>query len=67
MKIEIGNTQPDNIFEVLLAAVVEDYLNGAENKYGQDGFMVYGYELNNYSSGDQGERKVACLNILRKA
>jgi hypothetical protein len=45
----------------------EDYLNGSIKKYGQDGFMYLGYELNDFTSGDQGERKVACLNILRKA
>ena len=53
--------------QVLLAAIEEDYLNGSEKKYGQDSFMYYGYELHNFTSGDQGERKVASLNILRKA
>jgi flavin reductase (DIM6/NTAB) family NADH-FMN oxidoreductase RutF len=55
------------IGQVLLAAIEADYLNGSEKKYGQDGFMYYGYELHNFTSGDQGERKVASLNILRKA
>jgi flavin reductase (DIM6/NTAB) family NADH-FMN oxidoreductase RutF len=55
------------IGQVLLAAIDEDYLNGSEKKYGQDGFMYYGNELYNFASGDQGERKVAFLNILRKA
>ena len=55
------------IGQVLLAAMEEDYLNGSEKKYGQDGFMYYGYELHNFTAGDQGERKVASLKILRKA
>jgi len=55
------------IGQVLLAAIEEDYLNGSEKKYGQDGFMFYGYDLQNFFSGNQGERKVASLNILRKA
>jgi len=54
------------IGRVLSAAVDEDYLNGAR-KYGQDGFMYYLYDLQDFASGDQGERKVASLNILRKA
>jgi hypothetical protein len=44
-----------------------DYLNGSENKYGKDGFMYYLYELQDFASGDQGERKIASLNILQKA
>jgi flavin reductase (DIM6/NTAB) family NADH-FMN oxidoreductase RutF len=55
------------IGQVLLAAMEEEYLNGSENKYGRDGFMFYGNELYNFASSDQGERKVASLNILRKA
>jgi len=54
------------IGRVLSAAVDEDYLNG-DRKYGQDGFMYYLYDLQDFASGDQGERKVASLNILRKA
>ena len=54
------------IGRVLSAAVDEDYINGAR-KYGQDGFMYYLYDLQDFASGDQGERKVASLNILRKA
>ena len=54
------------IGKVLLAAIEDDYING-EKKYGKDGFMYYGYELQDFTSGDQGERKVASLNILRKA
>jgi flavin reductase (DIM6/NTAB) family NADH-FMN oxidoreductase RutF len=53
--------------QVLSAAIENDYLNGSEKKYGQDGFMFYGYDLQDFASGDQGERKVASLNILRKA
>jgi flavin reductase (DIM6/NTAB) family NADH-FMN oxidoreductase RutF len=52
------------IGQVLLAAVEDDYLNGSEKKYGQDGFMYYGYDLKDFASGDQGERKVAALNVL---
>ena len=55
------------IGKVLSAAIDDDYLNGSEKKYGKDGFMYYLYELQDFSSGDQGERKVASLNILRKA
>jgi flavin reductase (DIM6/NTAB) family NADH-FMN oxidoreductase RutF len=55
------------IGQVLLAAMEEDCLNGSEKKYGQDGFMYYGNELYDFASGDQGERKVACLTVLRKA
>jgi flavin reductase (DIM6/NTAB) family NADH-FMN oxidoreductase RutF len=55
------------IGQVLLAAIEEDYVNGSSKKYGQDGFMYYANELYDFSSGDQGERKVATLNILRKA
>ena len=55
------------IGQVLSAAVEEDYLNGSEKKYGKDGFMYYLYDLHDFASGDQGERKVASLNILRKA
>jgi flavin reductase (DIM6/NTAB) family NADH-FMN oxidoreductase RutF len=53
--------------KVLSAAVDGGYLNGSEKKYGQDGFMYYLYDLHDFASGDQGERKVASLNILRKA
>ncbi|HQL37901.1 MAG TPA: hypothetical protein PKV95_00365, partial [Anaerolineaceae bacterium] len=45
----------------------QDYLNGSEKKYGPNGFMYYLYDLYNFASSDQGERKVASLNILRKA
>jgi flavin reductase (DIM6/NTAB) family NADH-FMN oxidoreductase RutF len=55
------------IGKVLSAAINSDYLNGAEMKYGKDGFMYYVYDLQDFASGDQGERKVASLNILRKA
>lgn len=55
------------IGQVLLAAMEAEYLNGSGKKYGEDGFMVYGNELHDYTSGNQGERKVASLHILRKA
>lgn len=55
------------IGRVLSAAVDSDYINGAEKKYGQDGFMYYLYDLRDFASGDQGTRKVAALNVLRKA
>jgi flavin reductase (DIM6/NTAB) family NADH-FMN oxidoreductase RutF len=55
------------IGKVLSAAIDDDYLNGSEKKYGKDGFMYYLYDLKDFASGDQGERKVASLNILRKA
>jgi len=55
------------IGKVQLAAIDQDYLNGSEKKYGPDGFMYYLYDLYNFASSDQGERKVASLNILRKA
>ncbi len=54
------------IGRVLSAAVDEDYINGGR-KYGQDGFMYYLYDLQDLASGDQGVRKVASLDILRKA
>ena len=53
--------------KVLSAAIEPDYLNGSEKKYGKDGFMYYLYDLKDFASGDQGERKIASLNILRKA
>lgn len=55
------------IGKVISAAIDGDYLNGSEKKYGKDGFMYYLNELHNFASGDQGVRKVASLNILRKA
>ena len=55
------------IGKVLSAAIDDDYLNGSEKKYGKDGFMYYLYDLQDFTFGDQGERKVASLNILRKA
>jgi flavin reductase (DIM6/NTAB) family NADH-FMN oxidoreductase RutF len=55
------------IGNVVSAAMHSDYINGTEKKYGQDGFMYYLYDLHDFASGDQGERKVASLNILRKA
>jgi flavin reductase (DIM6/NTAB) family NADH-FMN oxidoreductase RutF len=55
------------IGKVLSAAMDSGYLNGSAKKYGQDGFMYYLYDLHDFASGDQGERKVASLNILRKA
>jgi flavin reductase (DIM6/NTAB) family NADH-FMN oxidoreductase RutF len=55
------------IGKVLAAAVDEDYINGSEMKYGKEGFMYYLYDLKDFASGDQGERKVASLNVLRKA
>ncbi len=54
------------IGEVVAAAIDEDYLNGSEKKYGKDGFMYYVHDLKDFASGDQGERKVAALNIIRK-
>ncbi|HCS40240.1 MAG TPA: hypothetical protein DIW44_11745 [Anaerolineaceae bacterium] len=54
------------IGEVVSAAVEEEYINGAEKKYGPEGFMYYGYALKDFASGDEGERKVASLNVLRK-
>jgi flavin reductase (DIM6/NTAB) family NADH-FMN oxidoreductase RutF len=55
------------IGKVLSAAIDDDYLNGSEKKYGKDGFMYYLYDLQDFTFGDQGERKVASLNILWKA
>ena len=55
------------IGKVLSAAIDNNYINGSEKKYGQDGFMYYLYDLHDFATGDQGERKVASLNILRKA
>ena len=55
------------IGKVLSAAIDDDYLNGSEKKYGKDGFMYYLYDLQDFTFGDQGERKVASLNILRNA
>ena len=54
------------IGKVISAAMDNDYLNGAEKKYGPDGFMYYLYDLKDFASGDQGERKVASLKILRQ-
>ncbi|GAK50758.1 conserved protein/domain typically associated with flavoprotein oxygenases, DIM6/NTAB family [Candidatus Moduliflexus flocculans] len=55
------------IGDVISAAIELDYLNGADKKYGQDGFMFYANDLRDFASGNQGERAVAALNILRKA
>ena len=55
------------IGKVLSVAMDSDYINGSDKKYGQNGFMYYLYDLQNFASGDQGVRKVASLNILRKA
>ena len=55
------------IGQVIAAAMEDEYLNGSEKKYGPDGFMFYGYELQDFAGGDQGERKVAALQVLRKA
>jgi len=55
------------IGRVISAAVEEEYLNGSAKKYGKDGFMYYLYDLQDFASGDQGERKIASLNMLRKA
>ncbi|MBA4383805.1 MAG: hypothetical protein C0410_03650 [Anaerolinea sp.] len=54
------------IGEVLSAAVEEGYINSSEKKYGPDGFMYYGYVLKDFASGDEGERKVATLNVRMK-
>jgi len=55
------------IGKVVWAAMEGDYLNGSAKKYGPDGFMYYLYELKDFATSDQGERKVASLNVLRKA
>jgi flavin reductase (DIM6/NTAB) family NADH-FMN oxidoreductase RutF len=55
------------IGKVLSAAMDDDYINGSEKKYGKDGFMYYLYDLQDFTFGDQGERKIASLNFLRKA
>jgi flavin reductase (DIM6/NTAB) family NADH-FMN oxidoreductase RutF len=52
---------------VLSAAVEEDYINGADKKYGPEGFMYYLYALNDFATGDNGKRKVASLRVLRDA
>ncbi len=55
------------IGDVLSAAVEEEYINGAEKKYGPEGFMYYGYALKDFlATGDEGERKVATLNVRMK-
>jgi flavin reductase (DIM6/NTAB) family NADH-FMN oxidoreductase RutF len=55
------------IGRVIWAAIEADYLNGSEKKYGPDGFMYYLNELENYAISDKGVRKVASLNVVRKA
>jgi flavin reductase (DIM6/NTAB) family NADH-FMN oxidoreductase RutF len=54
------------IGKVLLAAIDENFINGSRNKYGPNGFMFYLNELFDFSSGNQGERKVASLSVMRK-
>jgi flavin reductase (DIM6/NTAB) family NADH-FMN oxidoreductase RutF len=54
------------IGKVILGAIDENFINGSANKYGPDGFMFYLNELYNFSSGNQGERKVASLRVMRK-
>jgi flavin reductase (DIM6/NTAB) family NADH-FMN oxidoreductase RutF len=55
------------IGKVVRAAIEDDYVNGSEKKYGPDGFMYYLYEPEDFVVGDQGTRKVAALNVIRKA
>ena len=55
------------IGKVVWAAIEDNYVNGSEKKYGPDGFMYYLNELEDYAVNDKGVRKVASLNILRKA
>ena len=55
------------IGRVINAAVQESHINGAEKKYGKDGFMYYLYSLNDFATGDAGERGVAELTVVRKA
>jgi hypothetical protein len=55
------------IGKVVWAAMEADYMNGSEKKYGPDGFMYYLYELADFATSDQGVRKVATLNVGRKA
>jgi len=52
---------------VVWAAIEDDYVNGSEKKYGPDGFMYYLYELEDFATNDKGVRKVASLNVMRKA
>jgi flavin reductase (DIM6/NTAB) family NADH-FMN oxidoreductase RutF len=55
------------IGRVVWAAMEEDYVNGSEKKYGPDGFMYYLSELEDFPTSDRGFRKVASLNVIRKA
>jgi flavin reductase (DIM6/NTAB) family NADH-FMN oxidoreductase RutF len=55
------------IGKVVWAAIEDDYVNGSEKKYGPDGFMYYLYELEDFATSDQGARKVASLQVIRKA
>ena len=54
------------IGRVVCAAIDEDYINGSEKKYGPKGFMYYLNALQDFASGNQGERKVASLQEMRK-
>ncbi len=55
------------IGQVVWAAMAEDYVNGADKKYGSDGFMYYLYDLADFATGDKGTRKVATLTVARNA
>ncbi len=55
------------IGKVIWAAIDDAYVSGSEKKYGPDGFMYYLYELEDFAKSDKGVRKVASLNVFRKA
>jgi flavin reductase (DIM6/NTAB) family NADH-FMN oxidoreductase RutF len=55
------------IGKIVWAAIEDDYVNGAEKKYGPDGFMYYLYDLEDFATGDTGARKVASLKVIRNA
>jgi hypothetical protein len=46
--------------------VEDEHLNVFEEKYDPDGFMDYGFALMVFTSGDEGERKIASLNFRMK-
>jgi flavin reductase (DIM6/NTAB) family NADH-FMN oxidoreductase RutF len=54
------------IGRVVCAAMDENHINGSGKKYGPKGFMFYLNALQDFASGNQGERKVASLQEMRK-
>ncbi len=55
------------IGRVVHAAMEESHVNGSDMKYGPDGFMVYLSEMEAFPGNEKATRKVASLNVIRRA